>query len=160
RALVALPSAIARPSSESYPVLQRTWKIFWSWSMPAPLRTLWFRFFHRTLPTRWKLHHRLPEVFSSPLCIICFVNVDYDYHFLFSCPIKSIFWRSFFQEFFEIPSTTFMLGSIFNDIMISLRFPPLKPYFAQFLYPYKVFLCGLKSMWQAHWRLVYDNHPL
>ncbi|KAI8328271.1 hypothetical protein BC941DRAFT_445305 [Chlamydoabsidia padenii] len=62
--------------------------------MSHPQRTLWFRLFHRSLPTRQKFYKRLPSVFQSPLCFMCSINMDNDYHFL--SPenrfLKIIFW--------------------------------------------------------------------
>jgi hypothetical protein len=160
RSLLPLPHGVRLGSTVSLPVSALTWKMFWRLTMPHRCRTFWFRFLHDCLPTRVNLHHRIPNLFPSPMCHVCSIAAENSTHMLFSCPTKLPFWKSFFHEFFICPSDTPSLQTLFLSALSQLSFPPVRHPQDIPLRPHQIFSAALTTIWQAHWRFVFDDQPI
>ncbi|SAM09148.1 hypothetical protein [Absidia glauca] len=77
---------------------------------------------------------------------------------MFLCPVKSVFWSAFMHEFFTIPTDS--TSALCPIIMSTLSLPPVSNAGASSLSSHQVFTAALHSVWQAHWRFVFDDHPI
>ncbi|SAM00555.1 hypothetical protein [Absidia glauca] len=157
RSLLPLPLGVRLGTTVSLPVSALTWTKFWRLTMPHRCRTLWFRFLHDCLPTRAILHHRVPNLFPSPMCHVCSVSTDNSIHMLFSCPTKLPFWKYFFHELFICASDTPSLQVLFLSALLKLSFPPVRHPQGIPLRPHQIFSAALTTVWQAHWRFVFED---
>jgi hypothetical protein len=137
-------------------LLPAQWKRFWSIPIPLPARTVWYRCIHKKLPTKQRLHQLIPTTHQSPLCTVCsLATIEDDFHFLFACPPKLAVWQNIFQTYIQRqyiePSSISQLLSFSSSLTRDANHPLPE------IGIYQIFACTLLSIWQAHWRLVFDN---
>lgn len=159
-----LRSTSSSSSSFRSPLRPSQWRSFWSLAIPLPARTVWYRAIYEKIPTRALLHLRIPDQHPSPLCTICSTSTTEDItHFLFSCPSKLLVWRRIYLSYlFDSPSiTTVELTHFFQQTLLCSS-PPLE---RDISLPFnelsisQIFATTLLTIWQAHWRWIFDRTP-
>ncbi|KAG0755163.1 hypothetical protein G6F57_011589 [Rhizopus arrhizus] len=115
------------------------------------IEVLW-RFYHHKLPCRERLHRLIPDKFTDPLCIHCGGN-DNDEHFLWQCPAKRTIWTTIASRFLQDPDSLrydhlTLAGSTSLSLKEGLRIDNLS-----------VIACTVLSLWQLHWKHVFDDAP-
>jgi hypothetical protein len=158
RSILPLPPNVHLGRTDSIPLPPTKWSLFWRWTMPHRVRNVWYRYLHNCLSAKAILHRRVPTLFLSPLCPICSLCPEDPTHLMFLCPVKSVFWSAFMHEFFTIPTDS--TSAICPIIMSTLSLPPVSNTGASSLSSHQVFTAALHSVWQAHWRFVFDEHPI
>jgi hypothetical protein len=111
------------------------------------------------LPTKHRLHRLISDNHPSSLCSTCTLSIEEDdSHFLFSCPPKLAVWQSIFTTYIQSQpdQLLFSLSQIlsFSSSLTRETNLPLPELEVQ-----QIFACTLLSIWQAHWRLVFNNIP-
>jgi hypothetical protein len=140
-------------------LLSSQWKRFWSISIPLSARTVWYRCIQEKLPTKHRLHPLISDSHPSSLCSTCTLSIEEDdSHFLFSCPPKLAVWQSIFTTYIQSQPDQ-LLFSLSQILSFSSSFTretnlPLPELDVQ-----QIFACTLLSIWQSHWRLVFNNVP-
>jgi hypothetical protein len=135
------------------------WKRFWSISISLSARTVWYRCIHEKLPTKHRLHRLISDSHPSSLCSTCTLSIEEDdSHFLFLCPPKLAVWQSIFTTYIQSQPDQLLFSLSVSQILsfsssltraTNLPLPELDVQ--------QIFACTLLSIWQAHWRLVFNN---
>lgn len=126
------------------------WRKFWSSSFPHQAHTVLWRYYHRKLPTRQRLHQICPDRHLDPFCLLC-GGVEDDEHFLWSCVHKKETWsrtvNRFLQPTARLTYDSLALGS-FTDIQVlsGLRVDG-----------HTIIACTVWAIWRCHWRFVFDG---
>ncbi|KAG1328634.1 hypothetical protein G6F62_008060 [Rhizopus arrhizus] len=128
------------------------WRFFWQKALPHKAHTVLWRFYHHKLPCRERLHRLIPDKFTDPLCIHCGGN-DNDEHFLWQCPAKRTIWTTIASRFLQDPDSLrydhlTLAGSTSLSLKEGLRIDNLS-----------VIACTVLSLWQLHWKHVFDDAP-
>ncbi|KAG0860177.1 hypothetical protein G6F17_001261 [Rhizopus arrhizus] len=76
------------------------WRKFWLSSFPHQEHTVIWRYYHRKLPTRQRLHQICPDRHLDPFCLLC-GGVEDDEHFLWSCEHKKEIWSRIVNRFLQ-----------------------------------------------------------
>lgn len=154
---LSLPS----PANPSLPPHQ--WRSFWSASIPTSARTVWYRAIHQKIPTRSLLHTLIPQDHPSPDCTICSSSsTETISHFLFSCPPKFLVWREMFQTYIH-PSPLSDANLLHSLQKLLICSPPPQDRDTSLpltdLSFHQLFAVTLVTIWQAHWRWIFDRTP-
>ncbi|KAK4518783.1 uncharacterized protein ATC70_009006 [Mucor velutinosus] len=159
-----LRQTLSSTSSSLSPLRPAQWLSFWRISIPLAARTVWYRAIYEKIPSRALLHLRIPEKHPSPLCTICSASTTEDItHTLFSCPPKLLVWRHMYHTYLSASSSIsdvdlihffqqiLLCSSPYLDRDLSLSFNDLS-------IP-QLFATTLLTIWQAHWRWIFDRTP-
>ncbi|KAK4515528.1 uncharacterized protein ATC70_010478 [Mucor velutinosus] len=155
-----LPSS----SSSLSPLQPPQWRSFWTLAIPLAARTVWYRAIYEKIPTRALLHLRIPDNHPSHRCIICPASPTEDItHALFSCPPKLLVWRYMYHTYLSAsPSISdvnlihFLQQTLLCSSPLLDRDPSLS--FNELSIP-QLFATTLLTIWQAHWRWIFDRTP-
>lgn len=145
------------------PLSDKQWRQFWSFKIPLQARTIWYRYIHKKIPTKEILHHLIPNTHPSPHCTICtHPTPETLQHFLFECPSKLSVWRFILHKYlntiFSYDSDLILLLNKFLTIEIDVV-PGLPSQPCSTLSNYQIFSCTLNTIWQNHWRNIFDFTP-
>jgi hypothetical protein len=126
------------------------WRKFWLSSFPHQAHTVLWRYYHRKLPTRQRLHQICPDRHLDPFCLLC-GGVEDDEHFLWSCVHKKETWSRIVNRF--LPPTarltydSLALGSSTDiQVLSGLRVDG-----------HTIIACTVWAIWRCHWRFVFDG---
>ncbi|KAG1112999.1 hypothetical protein G6F40_006210 [Rhizopus arrhizus] len=138
------------------------WKFFWRLQIPFKARTVWYRLIHKKLPTKQILNRYILPLHPTPNCQICPAEsptLECIAHFAYLCPIKSAVWNQIITAFFPARLLRQRYPAILYRLQ-RLKIPSTAPLPSSpnpKLSLYQVFACTLQSIWQAHWRFVFDD---
>lgn len=110
--------------SENYPNSVQ-WDKFWTTSIHATARNIWYRIIHNKSPVISLLHHIILGEFPSPYCAYCpTVESTREHHFI-ACPQVWPIWEYFIihqTQLFQ-PASSPTLQAIVRKSVFSLDFP-------------------------------------
>ncbi|CEG83745.1 hypothetical protein RMATCC62417_17621 [Rhizopus microsporus] len=126
------------------------WRAFWLSSFPHLAHTVLWRYYHRKLPTRQRLHQLCPDRHLNPYCLLC-GGVEDDEHFLWSCMLKKETWsriaNRFLQPTARLAYESLVLGSSAPiQVLSGLRVDGQA-----------IIACTVWAIWRCHWRFVFDG---
>jgi hypothetical protein len=129
-------------------LLPAQWKRFWSISIPLSARIVWYRYFHKKLPTKRRLHQLIRPVIT-PLSV---QSVLYPPQKMISTssspPPKLAVWQNIFHTYIQsqsVESSSISQLLSFSSSLTRDANHPLPEFDI-----YQIFACALLSIWQAH----------
>ncbi|KAG0777095.1 hypothetical protein G6F16_012438 [Rhizopus arrhizus] len=134
-----------------YPRASATaWRVFWTASIPHKARTILWRFYHKKLSCRSRLHHIIPSKFPNPDCQLC-GGVENDEHFFWSCPVKRPIWSTLTSRFLTQPDAL-QYEHISQPAPRNIKVLP-SLHFDSFTFV----ACAIIGIWRVHWKHVFDD---
>ncbi|KAI8645761.1 hypothetical protein BD408DRAFT_326733, partial [Parasitella parasitica] len=142
------------------------WK--WVWKIPMPLsaRTVWYRSIHGKIPSRSLLHRLMPQTHTSSHCTLCLDPAVEDLqHLFFLCPQKIEIWSAIVLP--HISSIHISNTDLHQHLLSLLHLSPSYSVDRVESLPHsrlsmicQIFAITLLTIWQAHWRWIFDRAPL
>lgn len=128
-------------------------KLFLATNMKSTPRNLWFRLIHNKIPAKANICHilKLPDD-RCPYC----GQIETSSHLLITCPTHLDIWRNFFHLYIDF-TPPLRLDKLYQDI-ISLKVIHYKLLDSALkINHFELFSSILTSIWNAHWRLHFDQ---
>ncbi|KAI8638428.1 hypothetical protein BD408DRAFT_351844, partial [Parasitella parasitica] len=151
------PDSILSPSK---------WQQFWHLRIPINARNTWYRFLHRKISSRQRLHGFQPDIFD-PYCPLCHkpnsrrnpAHIENNQHFMYACPQKILVWTTAVVHYIDPTLDHFNFLHYYDILTLrtnitrttSVPFPSLSVY--------QVFSVVLQAIWTAHYRFVFLEIP-
>ncbi|CDH55956.1 hypothetical protein RO3G_01611 [Lichtheimia corymbifera JMRC:FSU:9682] len=128
------------------------WKRFWKLRMPHGSRTIWWRILQHHLSTTQHLHRLMPVKHPTPLCRLCFGEVETSRHMFLDCPFKRVFWIDALV-LIQAPS------SVTPEMAWhAILFQPQHPTSFCYVYQDRLGLI-LQTIWAMHWQCLLQATP-
>lgn len=146
------PPELPSPKSLIFP--PSFWSRFWKMSLPHKAFTPWWRLLHGSLATRQRLYRWKTTLAESPVCALCEVAEEDDFHFFVGCPWKRPFWHDalqFFQMTHILPNESTQWFALLY-FRTSFDSKPLPDAVLTRLG------CIVAIIWRYHWQCIMEDH--
>lgn len=140
------------PSPNVTSIMSSQWKRFWRLRMPHGSRTIWWRILHHHISTTQHMNRLMPVKHPTPLCRLCFGEVETIQHMFLDCPLKRVFWVDALVLIQAPPSVTPELA--WQAILLQ----PQPPSSFCFVYEDRLGLI-LQTIWAFHWQCLLQEIP-
>lgn len=160
----SLPSPAKPPPSTV--LSPAKWQQFWRIRIPLNARNTWYRFLHRKITTRERLHELMPDTFD-PYCPLCprrrnrrtATHKETNQHFMFACPKKLPIWTTAICTYVDpnYAHFNFLHLSAILKLDSTIQRTTTVPF--QSLSIYQVFACIIQAIWIAHYRFIFADIP-
>lgn len=127
-----------------------SWSYFWNLPIAPESRTLWYRLVHGKI--RYKLAVSLFDDSVSPICSLCCLDIEDQFHLFVTCPYKFEVWYRVLSRY--IPYLDFSEAAILDLLFRFQQFPLVDNLALQTLVA-KV----MRSIWRFHWLYIKENVP-
>ncbi|KAG1437702.1 hypothetical protein G6F56_012978 [Rhizopus delemar] len=94
----------------------------------------------------------MPAQFVDPSCVYC-GDLDTEEHFVWACPVRKEIWQTIANRFFTDPS----MLTFAHIACPTPSGPSVIPLLS--LNSLDIIACTVLSIWQFHWKIIFDNRP-